>query len=194
MSSFLDTLDLRARREQRDIVKLAAYTTATNIPGTSPVELPTGLVVYPSFRDTGLIEISVGAAHANMNGATLSLALMMGPAGGLVNVANFTTPAINPTSGAGSFQLEFFLRIRSRGPGAHNYAGQFQWNDPGGSQWSPIVGRIVTSGAYTGFGDPNNGDHGDVEIRLDASLSGSGPTFNMSGYLIEQHSPRALSQ
>lgn len=190
MSSFLDTLELRAARAQRDVVKLAAYTTAINVPGVTPVELPTGLVIYPSFRDTGLIEISVGAAHANMNGATLTLALMMGPAGALVNVANFTTPAINPASSAGNFQLEFMLRVRSRGPQALNYGGWFQWNDASGPQQSPIVGRITTAN----FGNPANGDNGDVEVRLDASLSTSGPTLNLSGYLIEQHSPRALAQ
>lgn len=194
LDPFIASIERAAERARRDVKKLAAYTTSINIPDASAVELPTGLIVYPSFRDTGLIEITLGGAHANMNGATLTLALMLGPSGALVNVANFTTPVINPTSGVGNFQLEFSLRLKSQGPTSHNYSGEFRWNDPGGVSTSPIIGRIVTSGTYTGFADPANGDNGDVEVRIDAYLSASGPTFNVRNYLIEQHSPRALSQ
>ena len=194
MQPFLDGLEREAERTRRDLKRLAAYTTTINVPDTTPVEFPTGLVVYPSMRDTGFVEITLGGAHANMNGATVTIALYMGPFGNLVNVANFTSPAINVSSGVGNFQFEFFLRVKSQGPNSHNYAGQFVWNDPAGVQVSPVIGRLVTSGAYTGFGDVANGDNGDVEVRVDVSISASGPTFNVRNYLIEQHSPRGLSQ
>lgn len=196
LMGYLETLALRAERAQRDLITLAAYSTAINVPGTSPVELPTGLVVYPSFRDKGMIEITCSVAHANMNGASLTFALMMGPAGGLANVANWTTPAINVAAGGGNFQIDFSVRIKSQGPGSHGIGGWFSWNDSSGTApLSPIIGRLTSpNGAYTGFADPTNGDHGDVEIRLDAYLSASGPTLNVRNYLIEQHSPHTLSR
>lgn len=196
MQPYLFGIERAAERARRDVKKLAAYTTSIALHTTAPnpVELPTGLVLYPSFRDTGLLDIRLGGAHANMNGATVTLALYLGPFGNLVNVANFTSPAINPTSAVGNFQLEFQLVIKSQGPTSHNYSGAWIWNDGSGVNTSPIIGRLVTSGLYTGFGDPSNGDGGDVEVRLDGSISTTGPTFNVRNYLIEQHGPRALSQ
>lgn len=194
MQPYLFGIERAAERARRDVKKLAAYTTSVNVPGTSLVEMPTGLVLYPSFRDTGFLEINLGGAHANMNGETVTIALMLGPAGSLAQVATITSPPINPTSAVGNFQFEFFLRLKSQGPTSHNFSGYFAWNDASGPQLSPIIGRLVTTGAYTGFGDPGNGDEGDVEVRVDVSLSASGPTLNVRNYVIEQHSPRSLSQ
>lgn len=179
VEEFLQTVEEFAARPRPVQRKLVAWTTAINVAGTTPVEMPTALVCWPFFRDSGFLDFFIGGVHANMNSTTITLELLMGPANNLVTVATYTSPAINVAGTAGSFQWEARFLLKSQGPVSHNFSGLFTWNDPAGRQTDPIIGRVVASGAYTGFGDPNNGDHGDVEARLQVSMSASGPTMNV---------------
>ena len=188
--ALLNSIEEGAQREHRDAKKLTAWTTSINIPNATPVELPSGLVSYPTFRDSGYIEITCGAAHANMNGGTVSFDLRVGPSGSPLTVATFTSAAFG--AGAGNFQFEFLIRIKSQGQTSQNYFARMVYNEPGPlTTTKDFIGRITT----LDFGNVSNGDNGDVEIRLDAYLpGGAGPTFNVRNMNIMQFAGRSGSQ
>lgn len=175
VDEMLQTMEAFAARSRPVVRKLAVWSASINVPGTSNVEMPTGLVVYPLFRDSGFIDFLIGGAHANLNSHTLTFTLLIGPMGSLSTAVTYTTPAINAGGAAGSFQWEARFVVKSQGPSSQNVSGVFTWNDTAGKHSDPIIGRITTAN----FGNPANGDNGDVEVRLEVSMSGSGPTLNV---------------
>lgn len=186
----LDSMQ-QAARQREDVTKLASTSATIAVHTASPaaVELPTGLVLYPSFRDSGFLTFDVAAAHANMSGATVNVALVYSVFGGASNVvANFTSPVF--PAGAGPFTWQFAMKLLAQGPTSEAYIALMTWSDPTGQYQQPFSGR-TNSGI---FGDPANGDNGDAEVRLEISVSSGAVTFNVRHVSIEQHCPRSVPQ
>lgn len=194
MELWLATVELGAERARRDIIRLASW--AVSIPihtsAPTPVELPTGLVLYPTLRDSGFIEIKVSFSHANMSATTVTFDLWVGPVNALAKLLTITSPAF--AAGGGNLTGEFLLRVTPRGPSAQSTWASLSWRD-GASVNNYIVfpGRLTP---FADFGNAANGDNGDVEVHLECSISSNaaGQVFNVVNTVIEQHSPRSGTQ
>lgn len=189
LEEIIQTFEEFAARPRSVVRKLAANTASIAIHTTAPanVELPTGLVVYPTFRDSGYIELTCGGAHANVGPNTISFYLYGGPYGSTALLATFTTAAL--AVGVGNFQIEFRMTLKSQGPSSQNYAARIVYNEPGGGavQTLDFIGRLTS----LDFGNAANGDGGDVELRLESSVSGVGTTFNVRNMTIMQFAERS---
>lgn len=186
---WLAGIETGAGVERDDSIKLAAYNGAIGLGSSAPnfVELPTGLIAYPSFVDSGYLEFTLGAAFTP-NGQFVEVVVKLGPANALVTIGTFTSPTF-PVNAFAS-QWEFTIRIKNHGPTQGNYAARMLWTD-GASATTTNPGKIDYVNRTFGFNfqDPAT-DQGDVEIRAEARVSGSG-AFTIRNYAINQFCVRS---
>lgn len=173
-------------RLNRDFKKLAASTDFIDVGGVAPatVELPTGLITYPSFTNSGYIEMTMGAAHVP-NSETVTVVVKVGPGGGtFTTVGTFACSAF-PANAIVS-QWEFFLRLKNHGPSQANYTARMVWNEGTG-----ITKTLDFSNRAFGFNFQNPAtDNGDMEIRAEISCNG-GASFAVRNYFIGQFGGRS---
>lgn len=181
------SLELGSRRGIRDARKLASSAAAFavgNTPGTY-LELPTGLIVYPSFADSGEIELKISGGFTS-NGQTCTVDIKVGSAGALATVASFVSPVFT-ASGTPNCRWDFYCRLAPLGPNQLNIIAKMTWSHGA----TMLDNQYISLASGVNFQNPSV-DQGDVEIRAECKTTGAG-IFTIRQYLIMQYGERSGS-
>lgn len=186
------SIEVGSRRPSDDVITLAAWATAIDIGGAAPnfVELPSALIPYPSFVDSGFLALTLSAAHV-ANGQTVSVRVIISQAGGgSVTIGPLTTTAL--TAGGVAVQFDFSMTLKNHGPTQAQYVARMVWTDAGGGLANTKAMDFTNRVVSLPFQNPSV-DQGDVEIRMEMAVS-SAATFTCRGGIIEQRGARAGSK
>lgn len=173
-----------AVRDRSPVRKLAAYSGALAL-STSTVELPTGLVIYPSFKADSSIEIFFFCSLVNATGVASVVTLALKANG--TTVATITSTSLTSVLGDSTVgYLAVLLKIVASTSTAQTITG-FEISR------SPDPAPSIASGATANIAGILNTSAidfslTDVELRLDVTL-GQG-TGTLKHYHMLQHTPR----